>query len=122
MTSAIELNKVEKPKSLGKMYRYQDSVYSTGDEDYGYSTRVVVHVLEFNIIKETLKGQWIQDELRIIKPRFVLNHSRKRYAWHTKEEALQSFIARKKTQIRILETQLKHVKEALYSVNYKEKE
>lgn len=106
--------------SLGKMFRYQDTVYSAGNEDTGYSTRVSVNLDTFDIIKETLKGQWVQDEPRFLKPRFVLNHGRKRYAHHSKEEALLSFVARKRKQLRILKTQLRHVREALHYVGAKE--
>ncbi len=116
----VEFKEIEKPRSLGTMYRYQDYSYSVGSEDYGYSTQVQVNLHKFNIIKETLKGQWIQDELGIMKPRFVLNHGRKRYAWFTKEEALTSFIARKKKQIRLLESQLRNIRSALLYVGYKE--
>ena len=119
-TSKLEFKPIEKSQSLGKMYRYLDHVYSVGYEDTGYSTRVEVSLQAFDIIKETSKGQWIQDELCITKPRFVLNHGRKRYAWLTKEEALISFIARKKKQMRLLQSQLKNVRSALLYVGYKE--
>jgi hypothetical protein len=82
----IEITKVVNPPSLGKMYRYQDTVYSTGDDEYGFHTRAAVNVYTFDIVKETPKGQWIQDEFHGIKPRFVLNSGRKRYAHKTKEQ------------------------------------
>jgi len=116
------LEQIEKPQSLGKMYRFIDTRYSVGDEDYGYSVRVTVNIYIFDIIKKTPKGQWIQNESRGIKPRFVLNHGRKKYAHRTKEEALLSFIARKKKQIRLLEAQLYNVKVALRQVGEKEDE
>ena len=111
---------VSKPLSLGTMYRYVDSRYSIGSEDYGYSTRVSVSILEYSVIKQTPGGVWIQDEWRIMKPRFVLNRGKKRFALETKELALQSFIARKRKQIIILRNQLLNAKEALWEVGVKD--
>jgi len=96
---------------LGKAYRYVDTLYSRGDGDFDYSTYVDVYLLEYDVVKETLKGIWIQDILG--RRRFVNLNSRKKFACLSKEDALISFKARKERQIRILESQLKLAKEAL---------
>lgn len=75
-----------------------------------------VELQEYEILRTTPKGVWIRrgssyglhgDE------RFVLLGARKRFACPTKEEALESFIARKKAQKRIYEARARHAERAL---------
>jgi hypothetical protein len=54
----------------------------------------------WEIDRATAKGAWVAG-------RFVLLTATKRWACPTEQEALESFMARKKKQIRILSTQLK---------------
>ncbi len=77
------------------MYRCYDSRTNLG---------VDVYLAKYKIIKETPKGKWVGHSE--YSKRFVLNNSRKRYAWETKEKAIESFISRKKRQIEILRMQL----------------
>ncbi len=100
-----------------KMYRYVDTLYSTGGGDDYSSSSVYVKVvlLTYNIVRLTPKGAWVSG-FPGDKPRFVLNSARKRFACPTKEEAMTSFVARKNRQIRILTSQLQYVKEALAQV------
>ncbi len=94
-----------------KAYRYECSLYSNGNEETGFSTYQRINLLEYSVYRETPKGMWIgffPDHLR-----FVLLHGRKRFAHLTKSEALESFIARKKHQVVILESQLRFAREAL---------
>jgi len=94
---------------------------------------VQVHIREmtFKVVKETECGYWFVDDwdyeefirTRKIKgykflagyrkPKWVSKITRKRYCHTSKTEAMTSFIARKKAQIRILTGQLEHVKDAL---------
>ena len=92
-----------------KAYRYKDTLYSWGDNGWAF---VRVHLEEFNVIKETPKGIWIQGKFGGRK-HFILLTARKKYACLSKEDAKVSFIARKERQIRILESQLNHAKDAL---------
>ena len=101
----LEFMNIEQPKVIGKAYRYVDILY--GDDCHTY-VRVYLH--DYPIIKETPKGIWINDWS---KKRFVNLNARKKFACLTKEDALISFKARKERQIRILESQLRHAKEAL---------
>lgn len=57
----------------------------------------------YKVEKRTPKGAWLSD-------RFVLLTANKRYACNTEEEAIESFIARRKRQIQILEGQLRKAK------------
>jgi hypothetical protein len=101
-----------------KAYRYIDTLYASGDEDYGYTTYLKVLLREYEVIKETPKGIWIEDlhvnkKSVLVGQRFVNLNSHKKFACLTKEDASLSFIARKKRQVKILENQLKYAKEAL---------
>lgn len=93
-------------------YRYDDLRRSDGCIDEcgewvsGTSyTTVVLHT--FQVSRKTPKGAWL------VSGRFVLDGSGKRWAHATKELALESFIARKKRQALILESQLVGAKTAL---------
>lgn len=77
-----------------KFYRYEsDSYYSGGDEDgYGgmFFHRIVLK--EFDLEKETPKGYWIRG---FMTRKWVSKTHRKRFAFPSKLEAIQSFIIRK---------------------------
>jgi hypothetical protein len=88
-----------------KYYRYEDSRTTNG---------IHVYFREFDVIKETPRGVWI--DIYGAK-RFVLKEARKRYACPSKEEAKESFKARKTRQIKILTKQLENAKRALESVD-----
>jgi hypothetical protein len=93
-------------KPIGIAYRYNGVLYGDGN---GY-TYIRVYLSKYPITKKTNKGIWIDIFGR---KRFVLLSARKKYACLTQEEALESFKARKNRQIRILNSQLTHAKEAL---------
>lgn len=87
-------------------YRYVDELI--GDE---YSSSPRMRLLEFRVQKYTPKGAWLHSPWW--KPKFVLVSGRKRFAHPTKEEALQSFIARKRRQISIYAARHDTAKEVL---------
>jgi hypothetical protein len=62
-----------------------------------------IFVLAFRVDRKTKRGCWIEDYGR---ERFILNDSRKRLAYPTKEEAMDSFIHRKVKHIAILRSQI----------------
>jgi hypothetical protein len=104
-----------------KFYRY-DEIKSGGYymDEWGDMVKfgkpnVSIKLTEYEVIKGTLKGKWIC-------PVDWLNHSdlfkkwistRSKFAWDTKEKALESFIARKTRQISILQDQLYVAERAL---------
>jgi hypothetical protein len=106
------------------LYRYEDWLFGSG---------VHIEAIELPIVKKTECGAWVYDglitpenpteffetlvkEKRLRKEcRFILLNSRKKYACLTREAAMQSFRARKRAQIRILEHQLHRAKEALFA-------
>lgn len=62
--------------------------------------------IEFKVIKTTPQGAWIcVDGFK----KFVLLTARKRYACITKREAVESFIARKRKQLKILRDQIDYI-------------
>jgi len=101
---------LKKPKKKIKkilpeyLYRYHDVHYTTG---------VQVHMRKFKVVKETPCGYWVKLFESFDDKKWVPNNTRKRYAYPNKEEALTSFIARKRRQVKILETQLSIAKYAL---------
>lgn len=100
-------------------YRYQDEPIATGyfDEygDYhssGYGG-VAIYLRVFTVKRETPCGVWLADECGVSLNRWVSKTSRKKYAFPTKEEAWESFIARKTKQRRLLFAQLQRVEALL---------
>lgn len=90
------------------LYRYHN---------YRTMTGVMVKEHKYKVLKETPCGYWIElyhcswDDK--FGRKWVPKNTRKRFAYPTKEEALTSFIARKKRQIAILEGQLTDARIAL---------
>jgi hypothetical protein len=71
-------------------------------------------VREFTVVKVTTCGVRLSDGFGM---RLVLDDSRKRYACPTREEAMESFIARKRRQLKILRAQIQRVERALDDAN-----
>jgi hypothetical protein len=103
------------PRTEIQFYRYEAREYSAGTDEFGDPIHKIVpdpkvSLMTFNLHKETPKGYWIghgfhcPDNLRA-NARWVSKTGRKRYAYPTKEEALESFIKRKEKQVKILKHQ-----------------
>lgn len=86
-----------------KYYRYKEMLWSEG--------KLTLMLHEFNVIRETPKGVWI--EVWPGKNRFILSQANKHWACPTTEEALESFYARKRRQAGILRAQLAMAEAAL---------
>lgn len=83
-------------------YRCKEVLWSRGN---GFlEPRVTVHINSYRVLDETKCGAWIEDFIGHRK--FVLNGARNSWARPTKEEAIISFRARKRRQIKILKAQL----------------
>jgi hypothetical protein len=98
-------------------YRYETRLEGTGyiDEsgDYrpGYGTNLFIELRKYVVVRETLKGVWIDKPF--FGEKFILNSARKRFAYPTKEEAWESFKRRKRRQMAIVMQQLVCAKVAL---------
>ena len=104
-----------------KFYRYEARTYAEHDFDGELVSPKIsipeLQLMEFNLHKETPKGYWIgyghlsygywtgRPNLRS-NSRWVSKTARKRYAYPTKEEALQNYIKRTERRIKILKNQL----------------
>ena len=100
------------------LFRYVD-YWFCGDE---FATECRPEIYSYAVEKVTAKGVWVRDENRggydakakkWGKLRFFLSGATKRFAYPTKEEALDSYVQRKKRQVRILSSQLDDAKELL---------
>lgn len=106
------MTEANKPKVGDTWYRYEDRLYGSANEfDEVTHTYVKLQLTEFVVTKVTPKGVWVS-AFGCCIPRFVLLSANKRHALPTKEDALESLMARKARQIRILESQMKHAREA----------
>lgn len=85
------------------MILYRCSSYTTAE-------RIHLVIEEHEVKKETKCGYWIGSEY--VK-RWVSKTSTKRFAYPSKEEAVESFTARKRRQIKILNSQIMNAEDAL---------
>jgi hypothetical protein len=83
-------------EKITKLYRFE------GYNDYK------LWLQEFDIIKETPCGYWV--EMWCEKNKWISKITTKRYAYSTKEEALIGFIKRKEKYIWHLERKMKQTK------------
>jgi hypothetical protein len=97
---------------MNKFYRYDLVKYGSAENDWGLTGyHIKVNLRELNLHKETDKGYWVgYGELKPGKlrsqSRWIAKQGKKRYAYSTKEEALESFVYRTKRRIRILQSQI----------------
>lgn len=77
-----------------KLYRYDDRLWHRYSKYY--------YLREFELIKETEKGYWIQETKKgkILKKKWVRKNEKKEYAYKTHSEALYAYYRRKKEHIR----------------------
>lgn len=97
-------------------YRMYDQL--TGD---GHSTWPKIYVVKLKVVKHTPCG------VRVIgglgnnsgpNGRFINNSHRKRFGYPTIEEAKESFIARKRRQIRIYDNRVKTAEQCIEKINH----
>jgi len=100
------------PETEIQFYRYEAVVYANmSSDDYGYSSafrnlpKLVLYT--YNLHKETSKGYWIghgyyAPHMLRGNSRWVSKTALKRYAYPTKEEALNNYIKRTEKRIKIL--------------------
>src|SRR5690606_26248155 len=102
-------------------YRLEDKRYANYDPwaeyDQPSGSHTQIEVLEFVVIKHTLKGVWLarkwsSDHVSSDK-RFVLSSANKRFACPSIDEALKSFSARKRKQASIYHTRAAIAEEAI---------
>jgi hypothetical protein len=95
-------------------FRYESRRYAAPVDEFDNPIgcgRIEIRVFRYPIVKVTRKGAWL--DVGLSKNRFVLRDGNKRFACPTRQEALQSFVARKLRQISILRAQLSGAEDAL---------
>jgi hypothetical protein len=112
-----------RPQVGDTWYRYEDVRHASID-DFGDAGETYVQIYQrtYKVSKVTPKGVWLSYFFIGGAGRFVRLDARKRFAHSTKEEALESFKARKAAQVRILERQLSLVRHALWQAERLERE
>jgi len=91
-------------------YRYEDRLVSAGVDEFERPlgpARTEVRLSKLIVTKHTPRGVWLDGW------RFVKLNSHKRFACPTIDEAKESFIARKRRQLRILYAQTRRAETAL---------
>lgn len=97
------------------LWRFDERLYASWPDDDGWSRgtpTIKVEPSSFHVIKHTPRGCWISVGYRG-KKRFICWDWKKKFAHATKEDALQSFIARKHRQAAIYEARLDTTRRAL---------
>lgn len=110
------MNGRKEENTMDTFYRYEDLL-----EGWNYLFNIPkVKIVEYtySLIKETPKGYWITNNSLLFKninfgKRWISKTAKKRYAYPTKEEAINGFIARKNRQVTILSRKLEQAKQAL---------
>lgn len=102
--------------SRSRFYRYEDYREGAGYVDICgdfimTGTNVKLALRSYPVLRTTAKGVWI--DMAWEGEKFILLRARKKFACATKEEALESFLARKERQVSILSRQLKNAQKAL---------
>lgn len=97
-------------------YRVEERIYSSGCDEFGDpyprtpGFNVALRMCKFPVLSTTKHGVWIDGPRG---KRFINNSWTKRYAVPTIEEAWESFIARKRREIRLYAARLLDAKAAL---------
>lgn len=80
---------------------------------------VHIYLHKYVVSKVTEKGVWVVPEnFSSSYRKFILLSAKKKYAHASEKEALDSFIARKKRQILILQSQLEDAKTAYFHATH----
>ena len=77
-------------------YRYREMLFSG---PFGHPAHFKLVADEFPVVRKTPRGEFVLDDDG--KERFIRGAAFKKFAYPTLEEALESFIARKREQARI---------------------
>jgi hypothetical protein len=89
----------ESENNFPTLYRYESSSFS--------GQHLALWLSKFKVVKETPQGWWIsRDGYGWEKNKWVAKHGIKRFAYPTKELALESFIKRKTKMIQKLKNSL----------------
>jgi len=97
-------------KSHEHWYRYTDFLIDTDP------ICVSIELKTYLVIRHTPKGVWIDTRFDLAeksRKKFILKDAMKRFACPTIEEAKESFLARKRKQLRIYKARTKQVEQVI---------
>lgn len=94
-------------------YRYIESGSASFEGDFLLCHSVTLRLELLELVKKTPCGAWLNYGYTGAKNKFVLDHATKKYAHPTKEKAYESFLARKKKQLRIYKDKVKTIEIAM---------
>lgn len=90
-----------------KYYRYEYQPH-----EY-FNQQGSLYLMTFTVVRRTPKGAWVIAQPYGFKERFILDSARKKYCYPDHNQALTSFIARKRRYISILKHNLENAEHAL---------
>lgn len=99
---------------LGFWFRYEDVQYAAPVDEFDRACgegQLRVELRKFEVLRHTPKGVWLR--LYDGHTRFVLVDARKKFACPSLALAKESFIARKKCQVRIYAARVSRAKRAI---------
>jgi len=101
------------PKNAKILYRAESYLFGTLDE-YGNVSgyRVSVQITKYYAVKYTKKGYWVARG-PYCPMHFIRNDAKKRFAWPTEKEAVESLVARMKCYTKHCERRLEEAKAKL---------
>jgi GR25 family glycosyltransferase involved in LPS biosynthesis len=101
-------------KNIEWLYRYREEqveeFWNDQPSEAALSMRLYLHT--YRVLKHTPCGCWI--DLRMNMRKFINLTANKKWACPTLEEAMESFMARKKRQVHILRNQLLRAEASLH--------
>lgn len=101
-------------EGIKTFYRYETVQYASSSDHDGIcyeSSYIKLELRQLNLFKETQKGYWIGYGSPVGsnwrgKSHWISKTSKKRFAYPTKEEALENFIKRTECRMKILSHQI----------------
>lgn len=94
-------------------YRYIEAGSASSETEPMEWTSVSLRLELLELVKKTPCGAWLNYGYTGAKNKFVLDYATKKYAHPTKEKAYESFLARKRKQLRIYKQKVRTVEIAM---------
>ncbi len=98
------------PQNAPRLYRAEARIYGHHDEDFCSNwTSSRVEIERYFVVRKTPRGCWVA-AYKHAPMHFIRDGAKKRFAWQTKLEALESLVARKEAEIWHLEGRLENAR------------
>jgi len=101
------------PPNAQIMYRAEANIYAHHDDDlYAASTSCRLEIYKYHVVRKTPCGYFVA-RYQYGPMHFIRDDAKKRFAWPTKNQAIESLIARKEREIQHLEQRLEDARRKL---------